>query len=170
MFSRTQPIRTARPIRAATVTRLLASVIALAAATTIIATPLLAGAAPAKTPPSPPSPLTFNAKFTSFAAPDPSFPQPGDSEVGELQNTRDGHQIGVDRTACVVIDHAGAEQCLTTVGLPGGTLQVAYASSVTATDLTTPITAGTGRYAAASGYFTLHQTSTGTYRVTLHLA
>ncbi len=170
MISRNQASRAARQARDATVTRLLAPAIAVAAAATIIATPLLAGAAPAKTQRSKASPMTFNAKVTFFAAPDPSFPKPGDTEVVELQNTRDGQQIGVDRTACVVINHAGAEQCLTTVGLPGGTLQVAYASSVSATNLTTPITAGTGRYSAAGGYFTLHLISSGTYRVTLHLA
>ena len=170
MISHSQTSRTARQIRDATVIRLLAFVIALAATATIIATPLLAGAAPVKTQASRAARVTFNAKFTSFAAPDPSFPQPGDTEVGELQNTRNGHRIGLDRTACVVINHAGAEQCLTTVGLPGGTLQVAYASSVTPTNITAPITAGTGRYAAARGYFTLHQTSPGTFRVTLHLS
>ncbi len=170
MISRNQTSRTARQIRDATVTRLLASVIALAAVAAIITTPLLASATPVKTQPSQASRVTFNAKFISFATPDPSFPKPGDTEVAELQNTRNGHQIGVDRTACIVIDHAGAEQCLTTVGLPGGTLQVAYASNVTVTDLTTPITAGTGRYARVSGYFTLHPTGPSTYRVTLHLS
>ena len=169
-MSHNQISRAVRQACAGTVTKLLTAAVALAAAATIIATPLLAGAAPTTAQRPGSSPITFDAKFTSVATPDPSFPQPGDTEVGDLQNTRKGHPIGVDRTACVVIDCAGAEQCLTTVGLPGGTLQVAYPSSLTARDLTTPITAGTGRYAGARGYFTLQPTSAGAYRVTLHLA
>jgi hypothetical protein len=115
------------------------------------------------------SSLTFLAETTSQTAPDPSFPKPGDTIVVSQKNVSNGHRIGVDRTACLVTDSSGSLQCNTTVSLPGGFLEVAFPESLSSKNITAPITGGTGRYATAHGYFTLHQLNATKYQVTLHL-
>lgn len=114
-------------------------------------------------------PLTFVSETTSVATPDPSFPMPGDTIVVAQKNVSNGHRIGEDRTACMVTDSSGSLQCTTTVGLPGGFLEVAFPENLSSKNITAPITGGAGRYATTRGYFTLHQLNPSKYQVTLHL-
>jgi hypothetical protein len=105
-------------------------------------------------------PLTFVVKSLSFVAPDPKFPRPGDTEVGVFANLVGAHRIGLDRSACLVVDAHANLQCTTTVGLQGGTLEVVCPINLKAVTTITPIAAGTGQYAHARGYILLHQTKT----------
>jgi hypothetical protein len=114
--------------------------------------------------------LTFTTKVTYEAVTDKSFPRPGDDVVEVSENHQHGHVIGRDYTVCFVIDRAGALKCTTTVGLPGGTIEVAFRSSLTGKTITTPITGGSGRYATVRGYFTLRKTGPKTHLVTPHLS
>ncbi len=155
---RTSPQRTVTALRA-TVAMVGVSGVAL----------LTTAAAPAEVTHPKASPLTFLAETTFLATPDPSFPKAGDTIVVTQKNVNNGHRIGEDRTACMVTDSSGSLQCTTTVGLPGGFLEVAFPENLNSKNITAPITGGTGRYATARGYFTLHQLSPTKYHVTLHL-
>jgi hypothetical protein len=155
---RTSPQRTATALRAAVA---IVGVSGVALVTT--------AGAPANVTHPKASPLTFLAETTSLATPDPSFPKAGDTIVVTQKNVSNGHRIGEDRTACMVTDSSGSLQCTTTVGLPGGFLEVAYPENLSSKNITAPITGGAGRYATARGYFALHQLNPTKYQVTLHL-
>jgi hypothetical protein len=141
---------------------------AVAVPVTIVAALVVTAGAPARTSHRPRT-VAFVATQTSSAAPDPAFPKPGDTLVASLRNTRRGHAIGNDQTACIVVTTAGPMQCTTTVKIPGGTFEVAFHESLTDTHVTAPISGGTGAFVGARGYFTLHETSAGVYRVVGHL-
>jgi hypothetical protein len=126
--------------------------------------------APADTPRASTTLITFFAKSTSQTATDPSFPRPGDIAVATLDNTRHGHLIGGDMTACVIVDTAGNAQCTSTVGLPGGTLEAAFSQNESSTKITGAITGGTGRYTGARGSFTLSRVgATSNFNAVAHL-
>ncbi len=155
---RTSPQRTVTALRAGV------AIVGVSAAALVTT-----AGAPAKVTHPKATPLTFLAETTSLTAPDPMFPKAGDTIVVTQKNVSNGHPIGGDRTACLVTDSSGSLQCNTTVGLPGGFLEVAFPENVDSKNVTAPITGGTGRYATARGYFTLHRLSSTEYHVTLHL-
>jgi hypothetical protein len=116
------------------------------------------------------TPIRFVARSVTQVAPDPSFPQPGDTAVATLNNFRNGHLIGGDSTACVIVDTSANAQCTSTVGLPGGTLEVAFNQNETAARVAGAVTGGTGRYIGARGDFTLRRVgSTSNFDATVHL-
>jgi hypothetical protein len=138
---------------------------------TAVATALITSSgAPAQPSQAGPKTITFVVQPVSEAAPDPSFPHPGDTIVVEAENVRNGQTIGRDYTGCLVTDTAANFQCTVTIGLPGGALEAVYLEAAGAHSIAGALSGGTGRYAGARGSFELRAIgSTGNYNGTLHL-
>ena len=113
--------------------------------------------------------LRFNVATESIVAADPRFPQPGDTLTETSRNSRGGRTIGSDYTACLLINSHGDLQCTGAVGLPHGTIQIAFHQTLAGTNLVAAIAGGTGTYVGARGYFALTQTSNDHYRAIGHL-
>ena len=98
------------------------------------------------------------------------FGTPGTTAVSRIENRQGRHVIGDDQTSCVVIKLPDM-QCSSTVGLPGGTVQVLFHQSVTGRTIIAPVAGGTGRYADAHGQLDLREVgSTQTvFDAVLHL-
>lgn len=90
----------------------------------------------------------------------PGFGQPGTVTVSRIENRQGTHVIGHDQTACVVIKLPDL-QCNSTIGLPGGTVQISFHQSLSGRTIVAPVAGGTGRYADARGELDLRRIGSG---------
>jgi hypothetical protein len=90
----------------------------------------------------------------------PGFGAPGTAAVSRIENRQGARVIGHDQTACVVIKLPDL-QCSSTVGLPGGTVQISFHQSLTGRTIVAPVAGGTGRYADARGDLDLREVGSG---------
>ncbi len=100
----------------------------------------------------------------------PGFGNPGSTVVSRIENRQGTHVIGLDQTACIVIKLPDL-QCSSTIGLPGGTLQISFHQSLTRRTIVAPVGGGTGRYADARGYLSLREigSSQSVFDAVLHV-
>lgn len=100
----------------------------------------------------------------------PGFGPPGTTTVSKIENRRGTRVIGHDQTACVVIKLPDL-QCSSTVGLPGGTVQISFHQSLTGRTIVAPVAGGTGRYADVRGDLDLRRVGSGqgVYDAVLHM-
>ena len=100
----------------------------------------------------------------------PGFGPPGTVAVSRIENRQGTHVIGRDQTACVVIKLPDM-QCSSTIGLPGGTVQISFHQSLSQRTILAPVAGGTGRFADAQGYLALREIGSGqtVFAAVLHL-
>ena len=84
------------------------------------------------------------------------FGNPGSTVVSRIENRQGKHVIGLDQTACIVIK-VPVLQCSSTIGLPGGTVQISFHQSLTERTIVAPVAGGTGRYADVRGDLDLRE-------------
>ncbi|MEO8967070.1 MAG: hypothetical protein ABI355_05665 [Solirubrobacteraceae bacterium] len=100
----------------------------------------------------------------------PGFGQPGSTAVSKIENRRGTLVIGHVQTACVVIKLPDL-QCSSTIGLPGGAVQISFHQSLAGRTIVAPVAGGTGRYADVRGdlYLSRVGSGQGVYDAVLHV-
>lgn len=89
----------------------------------------------------------------------PGFGNPGSTAVSRIENRQGKRVIGHDQTACIVIKLPDM-QCSSTIGLPGGTVQISFHQTLTGRTIVAPVAGGTGRYLDARGHLDLREVGT----------
>ena len=122
---------------------------------------------------SPRASTAFTLAFRTVTLSDavsPGFGQAGSTTVSKIENRRGTLVIGHDQTACVVIKLPDL-QCSSTIGLPGGTVQISFHQSLSGRTIVAPVAGGTGRYADVRGDLDLRRVGSGqgVYDAVLHV-